>query len=192
MSLSEKILEVLEDDADHSVADLHKAVSGKRKAKEKAIDRLLKSGKIERVSRGVYRRVIPLQSEGGAVKIEKNKNVGGIGGIVDFDPNDREIDLDFLDEGIDALCRVVDARFKDEDFFQRIERLASLVHFCEDAIIRTCLPEFREDRHLYYSGDELTEDDIDLLKGEIAGVVLLTYKDDENVFWGLVSDEEEL
>ena len=120
MSLGQKILEVM-GSTETTMREIYDAVPGKRSSIDKARQRLLKAGKIERVSHGVYRKSGD-HAGGGDEKNEKN--------VSDWDKDNEWLTL--IGNEIEEVCPKVDASTlaKGEGIAGRLELLHGFFASC--------------------------------------------------------------
>ena len=119
-SIRQQILEQLET-GQKTIGELYASVKGKRASVDKAVQRLLKQGIIERIDRGIYQKKAGLG-------IEKD-----FSGLTDEAKSNHE--LNHIGDTIDLTCELVDRLYSDDthDWNEKLEivenLLKSTVHF---------------------------------------------------------------
>ena len=127
-SLGQLILDAL-DDGEKSMKELYQAVPGKRSSIDKARQRLLKAGEIEKVSQGVYRKKQVLTGGGGA---EISKNVS---------EQDKNNDWETLiGDAIESACPIVDGALiaQGEKTRERLRLLHAYFSSCANLVAGVC------------------------------------------------------
>lgn len=131
-SLGQLILDAL-DDGEKSMKELYQTVPGKRSSIDKARQRLLKAGEIEKVSQGVYRKKQVLNGGGGA---EISKNVS---------EQDKEQDKNndwetLIGDAIESACPIVDRALmaQGEKTRERLRLLHAYFSSCANLVAGVC------------------------------------------------------
>lgn len=127
-SLGQLILDAL-GDGETSMKELYKAVPGKRSSIDKARQRLMNAGEIEKVSQGVYRKK---QVRGGGGGAENSKNVS------EADKNNDWETL--IGEAIESACPIIDGALlaKGQNTRQRLRLLHAYFSSCANLVEGVC------------------------------------------------------